>query len=156
MFHGKKVGIMSAARYMISVKGATLCPDMDCAAIGDAHKLGCRGKIITKQQNINRCYAVSKNFGSVLNDNRAEANELRLAFKKVAKEKQLTYCLTFNAKGVPCADGRCRYYPCCEWSQLYEIEMAAGGLKGSFYESMPDSMKPKAKGKRPLNDSTND
>ena len=39
---------------------------------------------------------------------------------------------------------------------IYEIEMAAGGLKGSFYESMPDSMKPKAKGKRPLNDSTND
>ena len=48
------------------------------------------------------------------------------------------------------------YYPCCEWSQLYEIEVAAGGLKGSFYESMPDSMKPKDKGKRPLNDSTND
>ena len=29
--------------------------------------------------------------------------------------------------------------------------MAAGGLKGSFYEGMPDSMKPKAKEKRPLN-----
>ena len=46
---------------MISIKGATLRPDTDCAAIGDAHKLGCRGKLITKQQNINRCYAVSKN-----------------------------------------------------------------------------------------------
>ena len=42
LFHGNKVGIMSAARYMISIKGATLCPDTDCAAIGDAHKLGCR------------------------------------------------------------------------------------------------------------------
>ena len=31
-----------------------------------------------------------------------------------------------------------------------------GRIKGSFYESMPDSMKPKDKGKRPLNDSTND
>ena len=87
----------------------------------------------------------------MLNDNRAEANQLRLAFKKIAKEKQLIYCLKFNAKGVPCADGKCRYYPCCEWSQLYEIEVAAGGLKGSFYEGMPDSMKPKAKEKRPLN-----
>ena len=38
LFHGKKVGIMSAARYMISIKGVTLCPDMNCAAIGDAHK----------------------------------------------------------------------------------------------------------------------
>ena len=28
--------------------------------------------------------------------------------------------------------------------------MAAGGLKGSFYEGMPDSMKLKAKEKRPL------
>ena len=89
-----------------------------------------------------------------LNDNRAEANELRLAFKKVAKEKQLTYCLTFNAKGVPCADGRCRYYPCCEWSELYEIEVTAGGLKGSFCEGMPDSMKPKIKEKRPLDNRT--
>ena len=86
----------------------------------------------------------------MLNDNRAEANQLRLAFKKIAKEKQLIYCLKFNAKGVPCADGKCRYYPCCEWSQLYEIEVAAGGLKGSFYEGMPDSMKLKAKEKRPL------
>ena len=59
-------------------------------------------------------------------------------------------------KAVRSGLARRRYYPCCEWSQLYEIEMAAGGLKGSFYESMPDSMKPKAKGKRPLNDSTND
>ena len=83
----------------------------------------------------------------MLNDNRAEANQLRLAFKKIAKEKQLIYCLKFNAKGVPCADGKCRYYPCCEWSQLYEIEVAAGGLKGSFYEGTPDSMKPKAKEK---------
>ena len=48
---------MSAARYMLSIKGATLCPDTDCAAIGDAHKLGCRGKLITKQQSFNRCYA---------------------------------------------------------------------------------------------------
>ena len=40
---------------MISIKGATLCPDTDCAAIGDAHKLGCRGKLIAKQQSFNRC-----------------------------------------------------------------------------------------------------
>ena len=90
----------------------------------------------------------------MLNDNRAEANQLRLAFKKIAKEKHLVYCLKFNARGVPCADGKCRYYPCCEWSQLYEVEVTAGGLKGSFYEGMPDSMKPKAKEKRPLDNIT--
>ena len=32
--------------------------------------------------------------------------------------------------------------------------MTAGGLKGSFYEGMPDSMKPKIKEKRPLDNIT--
>ena len=32
--------------------------------------------------------------------------------------------------------------------------MTAGGLKGSFYKGMPDSMKPKAKEKRPLDNIT--
>ena len=40
-------------------------------------------KLIAKQQtSFNRCHPVSKNFGSVLNDNRAEANQLRLGFQE--------------------------------------------------------------------------
>ena len=53
--------------------------------------------------------AIGKSFESILVSNRTRANEIRLAFKKVAKEKTLTYCLKYNAKGVPCADSRCRY-----------------------------------------------
>ena len=154
LFHGKKVGIMSAARYMISIKGVTLCPDMNCAAIGDAHKMGCKAQQIEKQRTINRSHAVGKSFESILAGNRTRANEIRLAFKKVAKEKTLTYCLKYNAKGVPCADGRCRYYPCCDWLELNEVEESEGGLKGTFYEGMPDCMKPKVKTKRPLDNIT--
>ena len=154
LFHGKKVGIMSAARYMISIKGVALCADMNCAAIGDAHKMGCKAQQIEKQRTINRSHAVGKSFESILAGNRTRANEIRLAFKKVAKEKTLTYCLKYNAKGVPCADGRCRYYPCCDWLELNEVEESEGGLKGTFYESMPDCMKPKVKTKRPLDNIT--
>ena len=154
LFQGKKVGIMSAARYMISIKGVALCADMNCAAIGDAHKMGCKAQQIEKQRIINRSHAVGKSFESILAGNRTRANEIRLAFKKVAKEKTLTYCLKYNAKGVPCADGRCRYYPCCDWLELNEVEESEGGLKGTFYESMPDCMKPKVKTKRPLDNIT--
>ena len=102
----------SSGRFVLTLgKGVTLCPDMNCAAIGDAHKMGCKAQQIEKQRTINRSYAVGKSFESILAGNRTRANEIRLTFKKVAKEKTLTYCLKYNAKGVPCADGRCRYYP---------------------------------------------
>ena len=71
---------------------------------------------------------VGKSFESILAGNRTRANEIRLAFKKVAKEKTLTYCLKYNAKGVPCADGRCRYYPCCDWLELNEVDEALGEI----------------------------
>ena len=49
---------------------------------------------------------------------------------------------------------RRRYYPCCDWLELYEVEESEGGLKGTFYEGMPDCMKPKVKTKRPLDNIT--
>ena len=86
----------SSGRFVLTLgKGVTLCPDMNCAAIGDAHKMGCKAQQIEKQRTINRSYAVGKSFESILAGNRTRANEIRLTFKKVAKEKTLTYCLKY-------------------------------------------------------------
>ena len=61
--------------------------------------------------------------------------------------------MRYNTKGLPCADGRCRYFPCSKWHDLLEMD-APTGLKGTFYEGMPDCMKPKVKTKRPLDNIT--
>ena len=123
LFNGKKIGIFAAARHLITIKGKKLCSDTTCAAVDGAHKLNCKAQQIEKQRIINRSHAVGKSFESILAGNRTRANEIRLAFKKIAKEKQLIYCPKFNAKGVPCADGKCRYYPCSEGGciALYDV-----------------------------------
>ena len=71
------------------------------------------------------------------------ANEIRLAFKKVAKEKTLT-CLKYNAKGVPCRRPL-PLLPVLRLAGLRGRGERGRRLKGTFYEGMPDCMKPKVK-----------
>ena len=147
--NGNTVGTMAAARRLITIKGKQLCIDPTCAAIGNTHKLACKMKQLEEQRKFNRSYAIGKNFGDTLKSNSEEANRIRLAFKQQCKGSDQTYCVRYNTKGLPCADGRCRYYPCVKWHDLLETD-APAGLKGTFYEGMPALMAPK-KRMAPLN-----
>ena len=102
----------------------------------------------------NRCYAVGKNFDTILNDNRVKANELRLKFKKLFEAVEAQQGEAEGVLPQLQQEGRALrrrplpLLPCSDWlarCALYEIEASDGGLKDTFYEDMPGSMKPKHK-----------
>ena len=132
-----KIGTFSAARRQISIKGMDLCSDASCAAMGNMHKMGCKGKELEAQRQRGREFAKTKNFDKVLGANRAQAQALRVGFKQAAMAKQMIFCKNFNAKAVPC-QGECMAYPCCEWPEIMETE-----LDGTFYTELPAFRWPK-------------
>ena len=137
LLDGKKIGTFSAARRQISIKGMDLCPDASCAAMGNMHKMGCKGKELKAQRQKAREFAKCKNFDKVLGANRAQAQALRIGFKQAAMAKKMLFCKMFNAKAVPC-QGECMAYPCCEWPEIMETE-----LDGTFYTELPAFRWPK-------------
>ena len=102
LLDGEKVGTFSAARGQISVTGKPLCPDIACAAMGNNHKMGCKGAEFTAQKQQKRAHAQTKDFEKLLGANRAQAQGLRIGFKQAAMAKKMPFCKNFNAKAVPC------------------------------------------------------
>ena len=141
LLDGEKIGTFSAARRQISIKGYNLCPDAACAAMGNLHKMGCKGKELEAQRQQSREFAKTKQFDSVLAANRAQAQVLRIGFKQAAMAKKMPFCKNFNAKAVPC-QGECIAYPCNNWEEIMETE-----LDGTFYTELPAFRWPKRKGK---------
>ena len=137
LLDGEKVGTFSAPHRQISIKGMDLCPDASCAAMGNMHKMGCKGKELKAQRQQAREFAKCKNFDKVLGANRAQAQALRIGFKQAAMAKKMLFCKMFNAKAVPC-QGECMAYPCCEWPEIMETE-----LDGTFYTELPAFRWPK-------------
>lgn len=143
LLDGNKIGTFSAARRQISVKGMDLCPDASCAAMGNMHKMGCKGKELEAQRQQGREFAKCKDFDKLLGANRAQAQALRIGFKQAAKAKSMNFCKNFNSKAVPCQD-ECMAYPCCEWPEIMETE-----LDGTFYTELPAFRWPKRRSKGP-------
>ena len=114
-----------------------LCPDASCAAMGNMHKMGCKGKELEVQRQQGREFAKCKDFDKLLGANRAQAQALRIGFKQAAKAKSMNFCKNFNSKAVPC-QGECMAYPCCEWPEIMETE-----LDGTFYTELPAFRWPK-------------
>ena len=141
LLEGEKIGTFSAARRQITIKGTDLCPDASCAAMGNMHKMGCKGKELEAQRQQAREFAKCKNFDKVLGANRAQAQALRIGFKQAAMAKKMNFCKNFNAKAVPC-QGECMAYPCCEWPEIMETE-----LDGTFYTELPAFRWPKRRSK---------
>ena len=111
-----------------------LCPDASCAAMGNMHKMGCKGKELEAQRQQGREFAKCKDFDKLLGANRAQAQALRIGFKQAAKAKSMNFCKNFNSKAVPCQD-ECMAYPCCEWPEIMETE-----LDGTFYTELEPEM----------------
>ena len=141
LLDGEKVGTFSAARGQISVTGKPLCPDIACAAMGNNHKMGCKGVEFAAQKQQKRDHAQSKDFEKLLGANRAQAQGLRIGFKQAAMAKKMTFCKNFNAKAVPC-QGDCVAYPCNDWEHIMLTE-----LDGTFYTELPAFRWPKRRSK---------
>jgi len=141
LLDGEKVSTFSAARGQISVTGKPLCPDIACAAMGNNHKMGCKGVEFAAQKQQKRDHAQSKDFEKLLGANRAQAQGLRIGFKQAAMAKKMTFCKNFNAKAVPC-QGDCVAYPCNDWEHIMLTE-----LDGTFYTELPAFRWPKRRSK---------
>ena len=141
LLDGEKVGTFSAARGQISVTGKPLCPDIACAAMGNNHKMGCKGVEFAAQKQQKRDHAQSKDFEKLLGANRAQAQGLRIGFKQAAMAKKMTFCKNFNAKAVPC-QGDCVAYPCNDWEHIMLTE-----LDGTFYTELHAFRWPKRRSK---------
>ena len=137
LLDGEKVGTFSAARGQISVTGKPLCPDIACAAMGNNHKMGCKGVEFAAQKQQKRDHAQSKDFEKLLGANCAQAQGLRIGFKQAAMAKKMKFCQNFNAKAVPC-QGDCLAYPCNDWEHIMLTD-----LEGTFYTELPAFRWPK-------------